>query len=271
MSEPMEGLGLDLRNDFDDKVPRVRDVDIGMQLGMAQPENIRHTIAKYAEDLSDFGVLTQRVKTPGKLGGRTAKEYWLNRDQAIFVAGRSDTELGRKTYKLLVKAFSAFERLLIERLPPFLRAEFSEWNKVWRDELMAELCKLRGELFTGRHPRWCARMNSIIYECVLGKELYAELKARNPKPAKGHNHHQLIDKAYREAFDKQLGSVRLLAESSCSITDLEDRLRLVYQKRPMQLPLWAARSRPAPKLAKTGPKPKAPLRLAASSSDDEPA
>lgn len=269
MAEQATAIDLDLRNDFDDKVPRVRDIDIGKQLGMERPENIRHTIAKYAEDLNDFGVLTQRVKTPGKLGGRTAKEYWLNRDQAIFVAGRSDTELGRKTYKLLVKAFSAFERLLIERLPPFLRAEFAPWGKVWRDELMAELCKLRGELFTGRHPRWCARMNSIIYECVLGKELYAELKARNPKPAKGHNHHQLIDDAYREAFDKQLGSVMLLAESSCSLTDLEDRLRLVYQKRPMQLPLWAARSRPMPRLAKTGPKPEAPLKLVASSSDGE--
>lgn len=253
MTEPMQSLGIDLRNDFDDHVPRVRDVDIGRQLGMAQPENIRQTIAKYAEDLNDFGVLTRRVKTSGRSGGRKATEYWLNKDQAVFVAGRSDTELGRKTYKLLVKAFSAFEKMLVERLPPFLRAEFGSWQKVWHNELMVELCKLRGELFTGRHPRWCARMNSIIYECLLGKELYAELKARNPKPSKGHNHHQLIDAAYRAAFDKQLANVMLLAESACSLEDLEGRLRLVYQKKPMQLPLWAAQHKAMPGLRKALP------------------
>jgi hypothetical protein len=37
-------------------------------MGMARPENIRQTIEKYAEDLSDFGILTRRVKNHG--GGR---------------------------------------------------------------------------------------------------------------------------------------------------------------------------------------------------------
>jgi hypothetical protein len=253
MDDATESLGLDLRNDFDDKVPRVRDVDLGRQLGMAFPADIRGTIKNNASDLNDFGFLARRAGSHNGGKGRPVFEYWLNRDQAIFIAGRSDTEIGRKTYKLLVKAFSAFERMLLERLPPFLRAEYGSWNKVWRDELMVELCKLRGELFTGRHPRWCARLNSIIYECLLGRELYAQLKAQNPKPSKGHNHHQLIDERYRPAFEKQLSSVMLLAESSCSLADLEDRLRLVYQKRPMQLPLWAAR-RSMPQLAKTLPK-----------------
>ena len=93
----MNAIDLKLRNDFEDKVPRALDVELGRVLGMVQPENIRQTIDKYAEDLNDFGVLTQRVKTPGKRGGRPAKEYWLNKDQAIFVAGRADTELGCAT------------------------------------------------------------------------------------------------------------------------------------------------------------------------------
>lgn len=271
MSEQATAIDLDLRNDFDDKVPRVRDIDLGQRLGLARPSDIRATIKSHIEILSGLGVLGRRPQTSGKLGGRPTVEYWLSKEQALYVASKSETEAGKRTLLMLVKAFSAFEHLLNERLPPFIRAEFGQWGKVWRDELMVELCKLRGEIFTGKHPRWCARMNSTIYECLLGKELYAELKARNPKPAKGHNHHQLIDEAYREAFDKQLGSVMLLAESSCSLADLEDRLRLVYQKRPMQLPLWAARSRPAPRLAKTGPKSKAPLKLVKSSSESKPA
>lgn len=261
-----EGIELDLRNDFDDRVPRVRDLDVGVQLGMAQPRDIRRTIEKYIEDLKDFGVVAQRArKSTGERGGRGAREYWLNKDQAVFVAGRSDTELGRKTYKLLVKAFGVFERMVLERIPPLLRAECGPWTKTWQTELMNELCALKGEMFTGRHPRWCARMNSIIYECVLGREMYAELKSRNPHPAKGHNHHQLITAEYRAAFEKQLGIVTALAATAASLEDLEGRLRLLYQKKPLQLPLWAARRLPSPGLARAVPKPE--LKLVRPSDD----
>lgn len=246
-------LELDLRSDFDDKVPRVRDIDLGARLGLAQPRDIRGTIKANADFLNIFGFIARRAQNHQGGKGRPATEYWLNRNQALYIATRSDTEIGKRTTALLVQAFDAFEKMLLERLPPFLRAEFGSWQKVWHNELMVELCKLRGELFTGRHPRWCARMNSIIYECLLGKELYAELKARNPKPSKGHNHHQLIDAAYRAAFDKQLANVMLLAESACSLEDLEGRLRLVYQKKPMQLPLWAAQHKAMPGLKKALP------------------
>lgn len=243
MAEPIEHLGIELANDFDDKVPRVRDVDLGRRLGMVQPLDIRRTIEGHADFLSRIGVLARRAKTSGKLGGRPAIEYWLNRDQALYVTSLSETELGKETHLKLIEAFSAFERMLEERLPPFLRAEFGPWTKAWKNELMIELCELRGEIFTGRHPRWCARINSTIYECLLGKELYALLKAQNPKPSKGHNHHQFITPEYREAFDKQLGVVTALAATSGSLADLEGTLRLLYQRKPMQLPLWPAHRR----------------------------
>jgi hypothetical protein len=254
MGDPVTNIELDLRNDFDDKVPRVRDVDLGTKLGMAQPRDIRRVIEEHADFLKELGFLARRAQNHGGGKGRPALEYWLNKEQAQYVATQSKTELGKRTVLMLVKAFQAFESMMLERLPPFIRAEFANWNKTWRDELMIELCKLRGELFTGKHPRWCARMNSIIYECVLGKEIYAALKARNPRPSKGHNHHQLIDDTYREAFNKQLDAVMVLAASSCSLAELEDRLRLLFQKKPMQLPLWAAQQPSRPGLAKAAPK-----------------
>jgi len=252
---------LAVRDDFDDKVPRVRDIDVGESLGMAQPRDIRRTIEKYADDLKDFGELrvwrAHRARETRSRGGHKGgvNEYWLNKDQAVFVAGRSDTELGRKTYKLLVKAFGVFERMVFERIPPLLRAEFAPWSKTWQDDLMKELCALKGEIFTGKHPRWGARPNSVIYECLLGKEVYAQLKAQNPKPSRGHNHHQMITPEYRDAFEKQLGIVTALAATSTSLADLESRLRWLYQKKPLQLPLWAARRMPS--LAKALPKPRA--------------
>lgn len=255
MTEPIEHLGIELANDFDDKVPRVRDVDLGKQLEMARPSDIRATIKGHAEILSAFGFLGRRPQNHGGGRGRPAVEYWLNKEQALYIASKSETEAGRKTLVMLVKAFSAFERMLVQRLPPFLRAEFAPWTKTWKHELMVELCRLRGEIFTGRHPRWCARINATIYECLLGKELYALLKAHNPKPSKGHNHHQLVDEAYRKQFDDKLGEVRTIVASSYSMADAEARLRFSFQREPMQLPLWPAQ-RALPGLAKSLPGPR---------------
>ncbi len=256
MSEPMESLGIELHNDFDDKVPRIRDVDLGRQLGLARPSDIRATIKAHIEILNGLGVLGRRPQTPGKLGGRPTIEYWLNKEQALIVASKSETDVGKQTLVMLVKVFSEFEKLIaerMERLPPFLRERPAPWTKTWQDELMHELCKLRGELFTGRHPRWCARINSVVYECLLGRELYAQLKALNPSPSKGHNHHQLITAEHRTIFARKLNDVMLLARHSGSLPELEDRLRFEYQGEPLQLPLVGMVARrpriPGPKKA----------------------
>jgi hypothetical protein len=261
------GIDLDLRNDFDDKVPRVRDIDVGRQLGLGQPRDIRRTIDGHLRILNACGIVARRAQNHGGGRGRPATEYWLNKEQALIVASKSETEVGEQTLLMLVKAFSVFEQMVLERIPPLLRAECGPWSKTWHTELMNELCALKGEVFTGRHPRWCARMNSIIYECLLGREMYAQLKTQNPSPSKGHNHHQLITDAYRAAFEKQLGIVTALAATAASLEDLEGRLRLLYQKKPLQLPLWAARRPPAPGLAKATPKPQ--LELVKPSPDDQ--
>lgn len=258
MSEQTTAIDLDLRNDFNDKVPRVRDIDLGKKLGLAQPRDVRRTIDAHLRILNACGVVARRARTSGPLGGRPTTEYWLNREQALIVASRSETEVGEQTLLMLVQAFSLFEQMLVERLPPFLRATHASWRKTWQDDLMIELCTLRGELFTGKHPRWCARMNSIIYECLLGKELYAALKVQNPRPSKGRNHHQLIGAEYRLAFEAQLAAVIALAKNSNSLFELESRLRFTYQKRPMQLEFFTSPQMPGPRKAL----PRAPQKLA---------
>lgn len=229
--------GLAVRDDFDDKEARVRDVDVGIKLGMAQPENIRATIRKYAEDLNDFGILTRRAIIH-KGAGRPVSEYWLNKDQALFICGRSDTELGRATYKLLVKAFGAFLRgAQTIVIPPILQADFRPWEKTWQDDIAKLLCDLKGEAFSGRQPRWVANHYGEIYECLLGKEAYAELKRRNPKPAKGHNHHSLIADHLIERFRAQLNVVEALLRVSSSLADFRSNLRRNFKGAPLQLPL----------------------------------
>ena len=87
MSE-VQVMGLVLRANFEDGQPRVLDVELGKQLGMAQPRDIRRTIEKFAEDLRDFGDLSRERARCAQSGNRVVESYWLNKDQAIFVAGR---------------------------------------------------------------------------------------------------------------------------------------------------------------------------------------
>jgi hypothetical protein len=122
-------------------------------------------------------------------------------------------------------------------ISPLLAADFRPWGKTWRDDMMTELCKLKGEIFSGKHPRWAAHYNAVIYECVLGKEIYAELKRENPHPSKGKNHHQRIRPELMERFDKQLEFIGNIAHISSSLADFTAKLRTIYQSKPFQLPL----------------------------------
>lgn len=243
----VEIMGLSVRSDFDDGLVRVRDIELGIALGMAQPRDIRRTIEAHAKDLKDFGNLLD-MRAPDarpQPGNVRVREYWLTRNQAIYVASLSGTELGRKTLKLLVMAFDEYERTLRDGGParvPFLAATYSPWSKRWRDDLMVSLCRLRGELFMagGRHPRWAARINATIYEALLGKEGYAELKRRNPHPARGHNHHQLISPELIERFDQNLALIKALADVCGSMDELTDKVRHLFLREPMQLSLMAS-------------------------------
>jgi P63C domain len=222
--------------------PRVLDVDVGRHLGMANPTDIRKLILRNAEDLSDFGILATVAKNHGGGRGRPTTEYLLNKVQALFIAGRSDTERGRTTYKMLVRAFDSYMRgeLRQPKIPPLLAADYGDWKKTWQDDLMRHLCALRGEVFAGRQPRWSARINGVIYECLLGEDVYKELKQRNPKPSRGKNHHQLINGDVRDRFEKHLEFIGKLAAVSQSLRDFEHNLRVAYQGKALQLSLGAA-------------------------------
>lgn len=97
--------GLALWNDFEDGIPRVLNVDLGERMNMSRPRDIRQTIEKSMNDLNDMGFCGQRAQNHDGGRGRPSTEYYLNRDQALYIVGKSDTEAGRRLYKLLVKAF----------------------------------------------------------------------------------------------------------------------------------------------------------------------
>jgi hypothetical protein len=75
-----------------DGEPRILDTDLAESLGFDRPLNIRKIIARHAKNLSNFSVLSTVEKTPlpGSGGGRPTQEYWLNKQQALFITTKSD-------------------------------------------------------------------------------------------------------------------------------------------------------------------------------------
>ena len=76
-----------------DGEPRILDIDLARSLGFAQPNEIRRLIARHAKNVNDFSILVTVTKIhPGP--GRPAIEYWLNKQQALFIVAESDDQGG---------------------------------------------------------------------------------------------------------------------------------------------------------------------------------
>lgn len=93
-----------------DSEPRVLDVMLGERLGMAQPLNIRTTIAKNNSELSLHGkVFTQAINTSSR-GGRPGKAYYLNEPQALLICMFSNTARAAEVRKMLIDVFMEYRR-----------------------------------------------------------------------------------------------------------------------------------------------------------------
>lgn len=245
MADQIESIaGLVVRDDFADSEPRIRDLDLGERLGYSRPRDTRNLIRSMVEsgklkDIAQRGVPSRR---DDGMPSTPVNEYWLTERQALKVIAKSETAIADQILDEVIELFVAYRqgRLKPHHIPPLLAEDFRPWNKTWRDDMMREIAALRGETFTGKHPRWAARVNAVIYECLLGAEAYAELKAKNPNPSKGHNHHQLLRADLVERFEKQLEFISKLASVSYSVDDFISKLRTVYQHKSLQLavPFW---------------------------------
>ncbi len=93
----------DLQIHVQDGEPRVLDTDLAEMLGMSRPRDIRADLIKANEaELSGYGSL--RAAPAKSTGGRPAKAYYLNEEQALLVVMFSRTskaaELRRQTFNI---------------------------------------------------------------------------------------------------------------------------------------------------------------------------
>lgn len=122
---------------------------------------------------------------------------------------------------------------------PLLAAMLQPWELTWQDDLCSELCRLndyswrKGQV----HPRWMGKINSIIYECCLGRDMYDEMRAAIRRPSRGRNRHQQLTSEAKSAFVIQINQVVTIAQCSNNLETFIASMRHVFQKKALQLGL----------------------------------
>lgn len=69
---------------------RVHDLDVGNELGLKRPRDIRKLIRRYLPEMQQLGVCATVALTSGARGGRPGEEYYLNRGQTMFIITKSE-------------------------------------------------------------------------------------------------------------------------------------------------------------------------------------
>lgn len=115
------------------------------------------------------------------------------------------------------------------------------WQLMHTPELADAMMRLHGKRYEGgSHPRELASTYHKLYVTVLGEEVVAELKRRNPEPSFGTNHHQWLTPEAKEVFRRQIPIVIALASTSDSKPDFWRRLEHHFKRQMLQISLPGA-------------------------------
>ena len=99
-----------LAENWEDREPRVRDIDLAVALGFDRPRNIRTLIERCAEE-AEFGAINYRSTVKRQFTGNGAsrdievQEAWLTERQALRVITRCDTAKAHEASYRIIDAF----------------------------------------------------------------------------------------------------------------------------------------------------------------------
>jgi hypothetical protein len=203
-----------------DSERRVLDVELGERLGLEKPRNIRLLIKKFSADLEQFGPLPMRpvemrIEKRGAIHGfesRKVNAYYLNRDQALFIATKSETERANEITVSLIKAFRELERVAtaslreIERLERMILAEHRPWELLWTQDVPNALASVYGWDLSGivGYPQWMGTITEKLYDLIVGKKTMDVVRERQRELGRSVELHQLFTDELRTAFIKKL-------------------------------------------------------------------
>ena len=177
---------------------------------------------------------------------RTARrDYRLTLSMAKELAMAERTARGREVRRYFIDAERRYRAMvenhaansaqaLFERMLRFEARKDSP--KLWEDDIVASLCRTYGIQRLGAElPAPLLGVIGWLYRIVIGDELYAELKARNPGGDKRDLHYQLWKETLRKLVDDDVRVILALSNTASDRDDFKARMLAHYRKQPLQL------------------------------------
>ena len=227
-----------------------------VSVGFERDRKIRDLIKRWAPALGEIQSRPTVGRASMPKGGTrpvAVDEFWLTEAQALFITVKSDAPEAIKVTQELIGTFLAMrdalrdrafrEQPVIQRLINafLLPKPTDEWERMFPASLVKEFCGLHGVKWVEGtpHPRFLASTNRKIYDMIFSAPVGAELKARNPEPRHGSNHHQTLTPEARTYFATQLGVVEAIAHGSNTKAEFWARMERQYAGGMLQLTIGA--------------------------------
>ena len=99
----------------DDATPRIHDLRLANVLGFERPRDIRKIIERNLQEIETYGGCATVAQTPGPLGGRPTREFWLSEEQALLVTMFSRTARAAEARREIIRVFLAYRHALADK------------------------------------------------------------------------------------------------------------------------------------------------------------
>lgn len=219
---------------------RVRDTDLADFLGYERPADIRELIGRHVdgEKLCGDGVIRTVRKNAGR--GRPALEYWLTREQALFVVFKCDLPKANELTKTVIERFLAYERgaAVKDRIRLYLVSSPQEYQRLWEDEVidaLASVYRIDRDPTKG-FPVWLCGIAGKLYDRIWSSEIAEDVRSRNPH-ANGIKFFQYLTPEARTMTLVELSFIRTMAMQSRDAAEFWSRVNNRYRGEPFQFAL----------------------------------
>ena len=125
------------------------------------------------------------------------------------------------------------------KLAAYLRESFGDWTRAFPPEfyaLVSQAVRLPLGEGSARCRAYANFTRRYVYD-ALDPEVAEELSVRNPRPAKGHNHHQLFSDRARALLDAHVARLMTVLRQSHGRGDFDMRFQREFRGGMLQLPL----------------------------------
>jgi len=106
--------------------PRIRDIDLAKRLGFDRPRDIRKLIERHLEKINEFSRCATVERRPEN-GGTPFVEYYLDRQQSLFICMKSETD---NAFEVQVDIIRVYDAHLSGKLQPAPTIELSRMQLI---------------------------------------------------------------------------------------------------------------------------------------------